>query len=405
MIADRTLASAPRPRARHRALAAVALLGALASGAACRDRDRARGDQAPRAAAVAVASRPADAVADPWPELAGLPRARPVRSIELPVRRDVPRFEVHGPLISAGVAILASSQFGFLGVDWQRGEVLWSKPAGRHVAPPLVLPGGDLALLGDCATPPPTELPVLACLRVVTSGGADRSYGAVHGAAELAADLAGGGPMRTWLIDDERVAWQRGEHVVTVTLASGVATRGAPPPPPLRVRYRDRALEILLEDDGLRARSLERGRPAWRAPGRFAALLGVVPGLPYETPMLRVVRSSTARSGGPPSAFAYFDVLDIDALTAAGGQAATPAPGLQLLGTTALPGGTAALAIRLDTSLRRDYVVAYTSSARLAWTYPLPVQLRTDPVGVGIADDAVLVFHDGDTLTVLPPIE
>jgi hypothetical protein len=239
---------------------------------------------------------------------------------------------------------------------------------------------------------------------VVTSGGADRSYGAVHGSAELAADLAGGGPMRTWLIDDERMAWQRGEHVVTVTLASGEATRGAPPSPPLRVRYRDRALEILLEDDGLSARSLERGRPAWRAPGRFAALLGVVPGLPYETPMLRVVRSSTAR-GGPPAPWAYFDVLDIDALTAAGGQAATPAPGLQLLGTAALPGGTAALAIRLDTSLRRDYVVAYTSSARLAWTYPLPVQLRTDPGGVGIADDAVLVFHDGDTVTVLPPIE
>jgi hypothetical protein len=354
-----------------------------------------------------------DGAAADFAELAEMPRARAVREIELPTRIDVPRFEVHGPVVSGGVAVVASSQLGFAAIDWRRGALVWSKPAGAHVAPPLVLGSGDLVLLGDCVTPPPTDdlggAAVLGCLRVVTSEGADRSYGAVIGAPALAAQMRSPGEQRAWVVDERHVAWQRGDARATVELSTGQASSGAAPRPPLVVRYKAAALEISLDDEGeLSARPLAAGArkaaPAWKAPGRFAALLGTVPGQPYESPMLRVVRASAVRGlSGPPGA--YFDVLDLDAMTAAGGQAAFPSPGIQLLGSASAAGAATALAVRLDRSLRRDYVVAYTSSARIAWTYPLPVIMRSDPVGLAVTEDAVLAFHDGDTLTVLPPVE
>ncbi|HRC59181.1 MAG TPA: hypothetical protein PKU97_24830, partial [Kofleriaceae bacterium] len=80
-------------------------------------------------------------------------------------------------------------------------------------------------------------------------------------------------------------------------------------------------------------------------------------------------------------------------------------PGIQLLASATGARNAAALVVRLDRSLRRDYVIAYTGGARVAWVYPLPDALRSDAVGVAVEKDAVLVFHDGDTLTVLPPIE
>jgi hypothetical protein len=64
----------------------------------------------------------------------------------------------------------------------------------------------------------------------------------------------------------------------------------------------------------------------------------------------------------------------------------------------------------MDSSLRRDYVAAYAANALLVWVYPLPPVLRADPVGVAIALDqdrapeAVVVFHDGDQIAVLPTL-
>ena len=40
----------------------------------------------------------------------------------------------------------------------------------------------------------------------------------------------------------------------------------------------------------------------------------------------------------------------------------------------------------------------------LMWVYPLPHQPRPDPVGLAVTSDAVVVFHDGDTLTILPEL-
>ena len=73
--------------------------------------------------------------------------------IALPARPSVPRFDVGGPVIAGDIAVVASSQFGFLGVDYRRGQIAWTKPAGEHVAPPVVV-GSGIALLGDCVNPP-----------------------------------------------------------------------------------------------------------------------------------------------------------------------------------------------------------------------------------------------------------
>src|SRR5690349_19929510 len=88
-------------------------------------------------------ARAADAGTPPgvWPELASLPHVDPVRVIALPARPDVPRFNVGGPVLAGDVAVVSSSQFGFIAVDFRRSQIAWSKPAGAHVAPPQVIDG------------------------------------------------------------------------------------------------------------------------------------------------------------------------------------------------------------------------------------------------------------------------
>jgi hypothetical protein len=100
----------------------------------------------------------------------------------------------------------------------------------------------------------------------------------------------------------------------------------------------------------------------------------------------------------------FVEVLDIDATGSKRGQAAFPVPGIQLLGHASAADGGVALAIRLDTSLRRDFIARYDGRGNLLWVWPLPDALRSDPVGVAIAsDDHVVAFHDGNRVTVLPP--
>jgi hypothetical protein len=88
----------------------------------------------------------------------------------------------------------------------------------------------------------------------------------------------------------------------------------------------------------------------------------------------------------------------------------TSVPGISLLGRTISPVGDAALAVRLDTSIKRDFIAAYAASALLIYVFPLPEVLRADPVGVAIALDedghseAVVAFYDGDQLAVLPNV-
>ena len=365
----------------------VALLLALASCKARRDLP----PDDPEVPIVPIAphdAAPADAPAA-WPELADFPHIEPTRVIALPVRADAPRFEVGGPAISGDLAIVASSQFGFVAVDWRRGTIAWTKAAGAHVAPPLVT-HGSIVLIGECLAPPAATDDLIGCLRLVTAGGADQAYVAIHG--KVPAFAASFGTQDVWP-DGEGVRWRRGEAAVSIDLVTGLARSASAAPPPLAVAYKGRHWDITRTDTELVA----TGSTPWHTRHPYSALLGSV-WLPDQSPMIRVAR--VGAFGG----HAELDILDIDATGSLHGQAAFPVPGQQLLGYGMSTIGDAAIAVRLDRSLRRDFIVGYAANALLMWVYPLPELTRVDPVGVAIASEAVVVFHDGDTVTILPEL-
>ncbi len=329
-----------------------------------------------------------------WPELARFPHVDPVRVIALPGKSGVPRLEVGGPAISGDTAVVASSQFGFVAVAYRTGQIAWSKPAGDHVAPPLAH-GGGFVLIGDCRIPPDVPDQLLGCARVVTQTGADESYVAIHGGEAVAAFAGEMGVQRVWSSGDHQITWRRGERAVAVDLITGVATPAAPEQP-LVVHHKNHTWEITLGDDGLIV-AKEKGKVAWHTDHPYAELLGAVY-LPGQSPMVRVSRRGAF--GGQPE----LNLMDIDATGSMHGQVAFPVPGIAVLGHAIDAVGDTALAVRLDPSLERDFVVGYAANALLMWVYPLPQMPRADPVGVAVAPDAVLVFHDGDTLTVLPEL-
>jgi hypothetical protein len=383
----------PRAAAR-RAVGRLAL--ALALAAACKPRHAPRDDAAPWAAAGDAglpAARDAEIDAGPWPKLARFPIVDPVRVIALPARPDVPRFDVGGPAIAGDVAIVSSSQLGFAAVDWRRGAVVWARPAGLHVAPPIDSPQGVI-LISDCTAPVEVADTLLGCIRVVTASGIDQGYAAIHG-KRVEAFAGSPGTQDVWLDGDRAVRWRRGDQAVSVDLITGVATQAAATPPPLRVRYRTHSWEISRTEQAIVAR--ERGKIAWQTRRPYTALLGAVY-LADLAPMVRI--ASIGVFGG----WAELNLLDIDATGSLHGQAAFPVPAISALGHAVDAVGDTAIAVRMDSSLRHDFIVGYAANALLMYVYPLPEIPRTDPVGVAIASDAVLVFHDGDTFTVLPEL-
>ena len=347
-----------------------------------------------------VAADPAGA----WRELEKLPRAEPMRTITLPSRPDVPQFDVGGPAVDKDLAVVASSQFGFIAVDWRRGGVVWTKPAGGRVAPPIVR-GGSFLLIGSCATPPviPDGHLLLGCMRSVTPAGSDEQYVAIHGKQKRVEEFAGAAGLQQLFIEGERtVRWRRGDSAVSIDVMSGVATPAPGEPLPIGVTYRDRHWDVSQVDGKIVAR--ENGKVAWGTDHPYTALIGSV-WLPGQSPMIRVANVSA------PSGVPEIRLLDIDATGSMNGQAAwTPVPGISLLGQAISPVGDVALAVRMDKTIKRDFIAAYAANALLIYVYPLPEILRADPVGVAIALDetrapeAVVVFHDGDTITVLPPL-
>lgn len=351
----------------------------------------------------AGAADPTDAAAA-WPELDGLPRIEPLRVVAVPARPDVPRFDVGGPVIDRDLAVVSSSQFGFAAIDWRRGALRWTKPAGEHVAPPLAREG-SFVLIGSCLTPPdvPAGHALLGCMRMVTADGADEAYLAVHGRATAVGPFAASAGAQEVSVDGDRaVRWRRGDAAVSIDVVTGVAKAARGGPSPIVVAYKDRRWDVTHEDDKVVARA--KGKIAWRTEHDVAALLGPV-WLPGQSPMIRV--AGVAAAGGTPQ----IRLLDIDATGSGHGQAAwTAVPGIGFLGTAISPVGDVALAIRLDRSIERDYLAAFAANALLIWVYPLPRVPRADPIGVAIALDeerapeAVVAFHDGDTLTILPPL-
>jgi hypothetical protein len=363
--------------------------------AGCKARP-ARHDPPAPPATPADAAPPADAAA--WPELGAFPHVEPIRVIALPARADVPRFDVGGPVIAGDVGVVSSSQFGFVAVDLKRGQIAWTKPAGLHVAPPLARAGG-LVLIGDCLRPPdvPAADRLLGCVRVVTAAGADQSYVAIHGRSHDVEPFAlAAGVQDVWPSGDRAVIWRRGDAAVAVDVVSGVATPAPAADPPLVVHYKDRTWDITRTEDGVIV-GKEHGREPWRTQHPYTALLGAVY-LPGQSPMVRV--SNAGRFGGHPE----LNLLDIDATGSLHGQVAFPVPGIALIGHAIDSVGDVAIAVRLDGSLRRDFIVGYAANALLMWTYPLPEQPRADPVGLAIGPDVVVAFHDGDTFTILPEL-
>ena len=350
---------------------------------------------APRAATdAATDAATGDAVTGgPWARLAGFPIVEPVRTIALPARQDLPRFDVGGPVIAGDVAIVSSSQLGFAAVDWRRGALVWSRPAGLHVAPPINTPQGAI-LISDCTTPVEVPDTLLGCIRVVSAAGIDRSYAAIHG-ARVDAFAGSPGPQDVWLDGDRAVRWRRGDHAVAVDLITGVARPASAAPPPLRVVYRTHTWDIARTDEHIVAR--EHGRVAWQTRRPYTALLGAVY-LADLVPMVRI--ASIGVFGGYPE----LNLLDMDATGSLHGQAAFPVPAISALGHAVDAVGNTAIAVRMDSSLRHDFVVGYAANALVMYVYPLPEIPRAEPVGVTIAPDAVLVFHDGDTFTVLPEL-
>lgn len=393
----------------------IGLLAAAAALTACKG--EAKQDKptpvARDAGPIADAAPIIDAGPNAWDKLAAFPRVEPVRVIALPSRSDIPRFEVGGPVITGDVAIVSSSQFGFLAVDWRRGTIAWSRPAGLHVAPPLVVATDaastklDAILIGECLSPP--EIPdgelLLGCLRVVSAAGVDLSYVAIHGkkldkpgrgSAAVDAFARERGTQDVWPDGERAVRWRRGEQAVHVDLLTGVARPAASiAPPPVRVVYRDRRWEVSQTTEQIVA--TERGKPSWHTKRRYGELLGAVY-LADQAPMIRVLNI------GAIANIAELNLLDIDGTGSLHGQASFPVPAISTLGAAIDAAGNTAIAVRMDASLRHDYVVGYAANALLMYVYPLPDIPRADPVGVAVASDAVLAFHDGDLFTVLPEL-
>ena len=362
--------------------------------AACSGKTKPKHDDA--AVVVTRDAAVADAEDAPWPELADLPSVDAVRVIALPARPDVPRFNVGGPVIAGDVAVVSSSQFGFIAVDFRRGQIAWSKPAGPHVAPPQLF-DGNVVLIGDCINPPEVAAneTLLGCMRVVTPAGADVAYVAVHGKTKAVAAFAASPGAQHLDKSVKGLVWRRGEEALAIDPTTGAATHAPSGAPPLVVSYKEKTWRITRTEDGI---ITAEGKPSWKTERSYGALLGAVY-IPDQSPLVRLM-SATRHKGRPEML-----VFDIDATGSLNGQVSmNPAPGIGLVGQAIDSVGNAAVAIRLDTSLERDYIAGYAANGLLMWTYALPRMPRPDPVGIALASDAVVVFHDGDTFTVLPEL-
>jgi hypothetical protein len=373
-------------------------VAALASIVACKGRGSARRTARDAATAGVVADA---APAYAWPELADLPRAEPVLTVQLPATRGTPLASVVGPTVVGDVVVIGTSQLGFVAVDWRSGTIAWRRGAGAHLAPPIAFPAGAL-VVGECERAPiaPTDRVVVGCWHVVSPAGVDAGAGMLAGdAAALAPFVGARGREQLVPLDDHRARWTRGDAAIDVDLIAGTAVPAPVRPPYVIARHKGREWHIAIEaDEKLVARD-PTGAEAWRMETAFAAVVGVLPGQAYEVPMVRVVNLHGASGKG------YVDIIDIDTTGSKRGQAGTLVPGIQVL-TTAFARGDSIIAVRADTSLLHDFVAAHDARGGLVWVWPLPTPApRVDPVGAAFTDDgSVIVFFDGDRLVVLPAV-
>jgi hypothetical protein len=327
----------------------------------------------------AAVAPPVPADAATWRELDDYPIVTAVRTIPIPLHPNIPREHVAGPVIAGDVAVVASSQFGFVAIDWRAGKLAWTR-AGDPLAPPAVA-DGVVVLIAACPQSP------IGCARVVTATGSDQAYVPIRGS------FAGSGDAQLWPAGDHAVRWRRGDTAVTVDLLTGATTPADAAPPPVVVEHHGKRWDIRQVDGKIVA----TGTQPWSTEHRYTALVGAVR-LPDQGPMVRIANASKFR--GVPEIHLH----DIDATGSLHGAVARPLPGIAVLAWGVSAVGDAALAVRIDPSQRRDVVAGYAANAMLMWTWPLPEAVHAAPIGVAIAPDAVVVFHDGSTLTVLPEL-
>ena len=185
---------------------------------------------------------------------------------------------------------------------------------------------------------------------------------------------------------------------------TGVAVPAPVEAPPIGVTYKDRHWDIAARRRQDR-RAQQGSKDSWGtdAPVHGVDRHGVVARAVADDP--RRERQCDVRIPGDPPARHRCDRIDERS-----GRVDAGARHQRCSVTSISPVGDVALAVRLDKSIKRDFIAAYAANALLIYVYPLPEILRADPVGVAIALDdervpeAVVVFHDGDMVTILPPL-
>ena len=183
----------------------------------------------------------------PWPELADLPRATPLRSITLPTRDRVPRVALVGPVMLDGLAVVAGSQLGVVAADPATGEIAWHKPGGLHVAPLARLAPDAVLAIGDCSPPPlvPVAERGLGCARVLAPSGDELQATPLTGARDAVSAFADSrGAEQVIVESDAVVRWQRGDLAVRVNLRDGSAVAAPAAPAELEVRDGARGFHI-----------------------------------------------------------------------------------------------------------------------------------------------------------------
>ena len=334
----------------------------------------------------------ADASSDAFAPLDGLPKIRPRWTRTLP-EQPVPAIDVHGPRIVDGVAVVAGSAIGVVGVDVGKGEVLWSRPAGARVALPALL-GTKLLVAGDCMLPVDGDH-IVGCYEVI-----DPRKLAVYGYGSIVSEtVLGAGP--TDLAVEARTAYLGRE---------GQYLRFTVPDPPRgevraeKTRWRevvtvgegDDKVEAWIVDDVL---ELRHHRPDIMSSRSAVRSIAGGTGAMYRMAddRTRAFRYPDGKSEIQPV------LIDLAAIEIADLGAAVP--GIDLLAAAQSEKGYA-IAVRLDSSLLHDYVARFTADGTMVWVWPLPPPPgggRALPVGLAwTADDGLVVFHDGTTLAYLP---
>jgi len=345
-----------------------------------------------------------------WRALDGFPHAQPrwhVTGIQDPLALAL---DAHGPLVLGDVAIVAASGIGAMGVDLKRGEILYQRAQGTHVALPAPIAPGQVLTVGDCLAPVdvPAGQALIGCYSVLSVRD-PAAYGAGSLIASQAdADALGGGPTTLALTgrtaylgrSDGWIRWEVADPPRGEARAAAVPRREVPPGagrPAITIGDGDDQVDLWAADDVLELRyhdpEVLSDRSAVKDISSAPGALGAIADDPRA---VRALRLTPGESSIQPIVV-HVDGLELRAL-------GDPLPGLQVLAAAHGARGFA-IAVRLDTSLQHDYVAALTADGLVTWVYELPPPPnggRAQPTGLAITDDLVVVFHDAVAVAALP---